>query len=346
LQAALRVPADAAAALLERAGGYAAAQRLAAEPLEHRAWGASDRILPIGPDAALTRACASAYAPPAGRVQLDLFHDSRDQLLEEAVRAALTARRIDAAHAALTRLMGLDPRHPRVRRYLGLMQSLEALPALQLAARLDELESVEPEARDLLGHRARDLLAPLWATLAEGLAARPFDPASPRLHAGYAWARAGRYPQARAALESQPQWQQSPALLIAHAQACRRMVDLAAVRRDWALLCWQHPAQAAQALDAKELPDPRMLQLWRQFGDTDLDLATTDFPAWLLLADPGTAAAVPPDLAPAGACGDTYRLLHRLASGEDTIAVRKALAEAAPELLRLYLDRLGDKPGR
>ena len=221
------------------------------------------------------------------------------------------------------------------------MQGVEDLPTLTPAGQRDVLESMEPEARDLLGHRARDLLAPLWAVLAEALAGRPFDPDSPRLHAGYAWARAGRHPAARAAIEAQPNWRRWPALVLAHLEACRRMVDPAAARRDWALLCWAHPLEAERALGAKGLPDARLQRLWLQFSDTDLDLATEDFPAWLLFADPGTAGAVPPDLAPPGAAGDAYRLLHAMVSGEDDIPRRKALAAVRPGLLRLYLAALG-----
>lgn len=350
LEGVLRVPADEAASVLTRAAIYAGAQRLAAETLEHRAWGASDRALRIGPErgahADLERACAAAFVPPADRVQLDLFQDSRDQLLEDQVRTALTARRIDAAHAALTRLMSLDPRHPRLRRYLRLMQTVEDLPGLAPAEQLGELESMEPDARDLLGHRARDLLSPLWAALAEVLAGLPFDPESPRLHASYAWARAGRHPQARQAAESDPDWRRWPALLLAHAETCRRTGDQAALRRDWAVLCWQHPAEAERALAAKDQADTRIHGLWLQFAEADLDLDTQSFPAWLLLAEPATVAAVPADLAPSGAAGHSYRLLHRMKGGEDSIPLRKALAETSPGLLKLYLATLANKADR
>jgi hypothetical protein len=198
---------------------------------------------------------------------------------------------------------------------------------------------MEPDARDLLGHRARDLLSPLWTALAEGLAGLPFDPESPRLHASHAWARAGRYPQVRQAAESDPDWLRWPTLLLTHAEACRRTGDQAALRRDWAILCWQHPREAEHALGAKDQPDTRMHGLWLQFADADLelDLDTGSFLAWLLIAEPATAAAVPPDLAPTGAAGETYRLLHRMLRGEDSIPLRKSLAERSPGLLKLYL---------
>jgi hypothetical protein len=337
LQGVLRISPDEAADLLARAGTYAGAQGLVAGPLLHCAWGPTDRIIAVGSHEGLARACARVWAPPADRIQLDLFQDSQDQLLEQGVCDALTERRIDAAHVALTRLMALEPRHPRLRRYLRLMQSVEDLPDLAPALRWRGLESMEPLARDLLGHRARDLLAPLWAALAQTLSGRPFDPDSPVLHAGHAWARAGRYAEARQALETEPELGHWPALLIAHAESCRRTGDLAAAHRDWAMLCWEHPLEAEQALAAKDLPDTRMHRLWVKFADADLDLTTGAFPAWLLIADPGTAAAVPPDLAPTGAAGDAYRLLHRLVGGEDDVALRKALAALQPGLLKLFL---------
>ncbi len=202
---------------------------------------------------------------------------------------------------------------------------------------------MEPEAKKLLGHGARDLLAPLWTALAEALAGQPYAPDTPRLHAAYAWIRAGRYPEAHAALESTPEWQRWPGLLIAHAETARRLGDLAAARRDWSLLCWGFPAEAERVLAARDLPDDRLRRLWLEFTDLDLDLPTEDFPAWLLVADPGTAAAVPPDLAPSLPAGDVYRLLHQLVAGADGIPQRKALGARHPDLLKLYLAALGRK---
>jgi hypothetical protein len=344
LEGVLRVPANAASDLLAQASRYAGAQGLVAESLVHLAWGAAPRMLSIGQHTQLAQGCAHAYVRPANRIQLDLFQDNQFQILEDAVRAALAGRRIDAAHTALTRLMALDPKHAKLPRYLRLIQAVEDLPSRTPAERLPELEALEPEAQALLGHRARDLLAPLWVTLAEDLATHPFDPAAPRLHASAAWARAGRFAQARQALEADPDWQRRPHHRIDHARACRRTGDLAAACRDWAVLCWEHPAEAARTLSAAELPDPRMSQFWRQFNDTDLDLTTSLFPAWLLIADPGTAAAVPPELAPADPAGDAYRALHHLVTGDDPgIHQRKVLAARSPELLKLYLAGIENK---
>ncbi|WP_295578408.1 hypothetical protein [uncultured Lamprocystis sp.] len=347
LEGVLRVPANAASDLLAQASRYAGGQGLVAESLVHLAWGAAPRMLSIGQHTQLAQGCAHAYVRPANRIQLDLFQDNQFQILEDAVRAALAGRRIDAAHTALTRLMALDPKHAKLPRYLHLIQAVEDLPSRAAAERLPELEALEPEAQALLGHRARDLLAPLWVTLAEDLARHPFDPTAPRLHASTAWARAGRFAQVRQTLEADPDWRRRPQHLIDHAEACRRTGDLAAARRDWAMLCWEHPAEAARTLSAKDLPDPRLVQLWRQFNDTDLDLTTALFPAWLLVVDPGTAAAVPPALAPANPAGDTYRALHPLVTGDDAgIRQRKVLAARSPELLRLYLAGIENKVSR
>jgi hypothetical protein len=90
-----------------------------------------------------------------------------------------------------------------------------------------------------------------------------------------------------------------------------------------------------------------LAQFWRQFNDTDLDLTTALFPAWLLIADPGTAAAVPPALAPADPAGDAYRALHHLVTSDSAgIQQRKVLAARSPALLKLYLAGIENKVGR
>jgi hypothetical protein len=337
LQGQLQVKPDEAAALLEGAGAYARAQRLAPEPLEHRGWGADDRSLRIGAHSGLTRGCAVAYAPPADRPQLDLFQDSSGLLLEDEIRQALVERRIQTARAALTRLMARDPANRHLRGFLRLIQGADEgeLPAPK--SRLLDLESIEPVARDLLGHRARDYLAPLWAAFAESLFGRGFDPRAPRLHASFGWARAGHWQRVREAVESETQWRRLPLLVLRHAEACWRTRRLAEARRDWMRLCWEWPRELERAIGAARFPDPRLADLWHQFGDADLELDTEDFPAWLLLEDPGAAAKVPPSSAPPDETGETYRLLYRLVSGEGDIDLRRALYERHPELLELFL---------
>lgn len=339
IQGTLGVTPGEAAGLLERAAAYARGQKLAAMSLEHSAWGSLDQPLCIGSDAGLTQACAAAFAPPADRHQLDLFHDSSALLLEEEVRSALAERRTDAAREQVARLMAQDPRHRHLRGFLRLIQTVDDAGSSTPEARLQELETVGSLAGELLGYRARDFLAPLWSDLAETLAGSTFNPGSPRLHASFAWARAGRWEAVRETVEQESGWRDHPVLLLTHAEACWRRRDAAAAWRDWLSLCWEFPPEAERALVSPTFPDQRLADLWRRFGDADLDLDTEDFPAWLLVADPGTSAAVPADSAPPDDRGEAYGLLWRLVGGDDAISVRRELAESHPGLLQLFLSR-------
>jgi len=341
LQGALVVDPAQAAELLERAAAYARAQRLTATPLVHRGWGAGSGSLHIGDQGALARACAFAYAPPADRPQLDLFQDSSTLLLEDDIARALAERRGDQARELVARLMRQAPGHRHLRGFLRLIQACDSAGQAGAEERLRELEAIEPLARALLGHRERDFLAPLWTALAEALTGQPFDPREPRRHASFAWARVGRWEAVSAAVEAEPGWRDHPLLVLAHADARWRQRDLVSARRDWMGLCWEHPAEAEPALGAAVFPDRRLAELWVTFGDLDEALATEDFPAWLLCAEPGTAAAVAPETAPPDERGSIYRLLHHLVSSGDDIAARRELGERHPALLRQFLARRG-----
>ena len=337
MQGAIGAAPGEAAGLLERAAAYAQGQKLASTPLEHSGWGSLDQPLRIGTDADLTRGCAVVFAPRADRHQLDLFHDSSALLLEEEIRRALAERRTDAAREQIARLMAQDPRHRHLRGFLRLIETVDGVGSGTPKSRLRELETVEPLARELLGFRARDFLAPLWSDLADSLAGHAFNPGSPRLHASFAWAGAGRWEAVREVVEQEHDWRTHPVLLLTHAEACWRRRDAAAAWRDWLWLCWEFPFEAERALASPTFPDQRLANLWKRFGDADLELETEDFPAWLLLADAGTSVAVPAESAPPDDRGEAYGLLHRLVRGDEAISVRRELAETHPCLLRLYL---------
>ncbi|MFB1487570.1 MULTISPECIES: hypothetical protein [unclassified Thiocapsa] len=343
LQGALRAAPEAVAGFLDEAGAYARGQKLMAVALEHTAWGDREHPLSIGPHAGLSRACALAHAPPPERCQLDLFQDSTATLLEEDVRTALVEHRTDRARDQVARLMHHEPRHPRLGGFLRLIQTIDDADASGRAGRVEErwreLEEVGPLAGQLLGHRARDFLGTLWAALAERLAGRPFDLGSGEFHAAIAWTRAGRWERAREAIEAEPDWLDHPVLVLVHADACWRGRDPFGARRDWLWLCREQPSTAERALQDPSFPDRRLADLWSAFGDLDLDeeLATEDFPAWLLLQDPGAFAVLPRSETSSDDRDTAYRLLHGLVTGEDTIDRRRALGEIHPDLLRQFL---------
>ncbi|WP_200327888.1 hypothetical protein [Thiocystis violacea] len=344
LQGALRAAPTEVAEALRRAAEYARRQKLEATSLDYRGWGAEDRRLAIGPDKALTEASSQQWAPAADRAQFDLFHDSSALLIEAAISRALAERRLDDAREKTAQLMRENPRHPRLSDFLRLIQAVDELGRYQPSAgpreQLVNLEAVEPVARGVLGHLARDFLAGLWAALAERLGDRPFEPAAFQLHASHAWARAGRWEAVRASVEAAPAWGDQPRLLTLHAEAAWRRHDLATARRDWMWLCWEHPVEAERALGSASFPDPWLARLWRGFRDLHDPLDTEDFPAWLLLHESIGTAHLPADEAPPDERGEAYRLLDRLAHGDGDIALRRQLDETHPALLRAFLARI------
>lgn len=343
LQGALRAGPEAVAGFLDEAGAYARGQKLVAVALEHRAWGDRERPLCIGQHAGLTRVCALAYAPPPERCQLDLFQDSTALLLEEEVRTALVEHCTDRARDQVARLMHREPRHPRLGGFLRLIQTIDDADVSARDGRVEErwreLEEVGPLAGQLLGHRARDFLGTLWAALAERLAGRPFAPGSGEFHASIAWTRAGRWERARESIETETDWRDHPVLVLVHAEAFWRCRDPFGARRDWLWLCREYPSAAERALRDPAFPDRRLADLWEAFGDLDLDeeLATEDFPAWLLLQDPGAFAVIPPSETSSDDRDTAYRLLHGLVTGDDTVDRRRALGEIHSDLLRQFL---------
>lgn len=337
IQGALQgTPAD-VAELLEQAVRYCAGLQLAAAPSEHRRWGSLDETLCVGDHERLVGACASVFAPPKDRPQLDLFQDSTALLLEEEIRRALAERRTDRAREQVARLMQQDPRHRHLRGFLRLIQVIDDSDIASPQERLQQLLSIEPLVRELLAHRDRDFLAPLWSALAELLTGRSFEPGTPMFHASFAWARAGRWTAAREAIEAEPAWRRESSLLLAHAEACWYLRDVGAARLDWRWLCWEHPLDAERIFSSPRFPDRRLAELWNGFGDLDRILDTEDFPAWLLLQEPGAPASIEPDSVPTDERGIAFRLLRGIVAGDADIELRRELSEIHPQLLRLFL---------
>jgi hypothetical protein len=112
----------------------------------------------------------------------------------------------------------------------------------------------------------------------------------------------------------------------------------------WFHLCWRAPTQAADVLDNHRQPDNGVAALWRRFADSEenLELATADFPAWLLLHEPGLALQLAEDL-PTGntPAEEHYRCVHRWIQARranrhgEEMALRKTLEASHPSLFHL-----------
>ena len=93
---------------------------------------------------------------------------------------------------------------------------------------------------------------------------------------------------------------------------------------------------------ADKLRQPELTALWQRFQDEEEPLSEADFPAWLLLQEPGLALQLPEEMAPGGGPpGEHYRLVHRWIQArrarrqDEEISVRKALQVGNPALFAL-----------
>jgi hypothetical protein len=348
---------------LEAAAGYARSIGLVEQPQTFYAW-ASDAVdhgdepLRLSVDAQLHRLIGSRYVTAQNAPQLDLFFDNPVVALTNGIVRALSARNLGETQRQLDRLYAQAPNHADLAAFDRLLAALGHLdsrvddPRQELAFLLD----ITPAAKRLLGWEARDLLAPLWRQLADALQSWTFSGREPNLHRSFALIQAQDWPGAREAVHREPQWWLHPPLCLRLAQSCfyqqRRNEALTA----WFHLCWRAPAEAADALDSRRQPDTGISALWRRFVDCEDELrpsgaplgpalTAAEFPAWLLLHEPGLNRQLAVDLA----LGDTpaeaaYRTVHRLIDARranrtaDELALRKTLQADHPVLFR-YLKR-------
>lgn len=335
---------------LEQSVRYAQSLGLEAQPQELHAMDARPGAAPlrISTEPHWHQLIASRYVPARQTPQLDLFVDNPVVTLTTAIVRALSARDLADAQQRIDRLYEQAPNHadlPSFDRILSALGELER-PETAPARQRDLILEITPLARRLLGSHARDLLVPLWRQLAQRLSGTPFSAQEPTLHRSFALAQAQDWAGVAESVLAESDWWQQAALSIRLAESAfqrrRRVQALGA----WCRACWRAPREAAQA--AERSRQPELTGLWQRFMDEGPEelspgaLTEADFPAWLLLHEPGLARQLTADLA----TGDTpaedgYRLVHRWLEArrgkrhQEEIDIRKRLQTAHPPLFTL-----------
>jgi hypothetical protein len=357
-------------AQLESAVGYARAIGLVEQPQTFYAWvshsptaSATGRVasldhadtpLRISSDAVLSKLIAGRYVPAQSAPQMDLFFDNPVVALTNGIARSLSARNLAEAQRQLDRLYAQAPNHADLAAFDRLLDALGHLdrPVADAPQELEFLLSVAPTAKRLLGWEARDLLAPLWQQLAHALKTQPFSPTEPNLHRSFAFAQALDWAAVGEAVQSEPRWWTHPPLCLRLATSSfyqqRRTDALTA----WFHLCWHAPEQAAEALDNPRQPDTGIKAHWQRFLDSEEELSSVadvvvpaltaaEFPAWLVLREPGLNLQLAVDLPHGATPGeDNYRCVHRWIDArrakraEEEIALRKMLQAQSPALFR------------
>ena len=264
--------------------------------------------------------------------QFDLLRDNQGLYAETQLRDALLDRRFDAASELLARIDDANLRNEFV-------QLIDA--ATLHSAETRRAERIEtqfaPIARRRLGDNAAAYLRGLWSALAEQQAGSPFDPQRPQEHASYAWMQAGEPERTAAAITAEPGWNDDAQWLVRMAQACTDCGRSGEARLAWMRLCWLHPQAAEQAFD-ESIPDPSLLDHWSEFQSEEAAYTTEEFPAWMLITDPGQRFSVPAQQAPKTPAGELYAAVEALIASGGEINARRRVHALCASLLKRYLD--------
>lgn len=351
-------------AQIEQAVNYARSIGLVEQPQEFTAWQVegpgSSKPLRISPHADLHRLIAGRFIRAQQAPQMDLFLDNPVAALTNGIARALAAGDAADAQRQLDRLYELAPTHCDLAGYDRLVAALSHLgqPIEDVQQELDFLLESSPTAKRLLGSQWRELLTPLWRQLADALQGRPFASDQPQLHRSFALSQAQDWAAVSACVLNEPEWWRHSALCLLLAQSGafqhRRIESL----MGWFALCWHAPEVAAEALNKPQQPDAGVGKAWQEFLATEDELADEDsdelawspgdFPAWMLLHEPGLARQMGIELARTGTPGEEhYRCVHRWLEArraqkkKDELAQRKALQAGHPLLFRYLKSVVG-----
>jgi hypothetical protein len=358
---------------LERAAAYARSIGLVEQPQDFSAWGqeaagagggvavrAANKPLRISAEPTLHRLIGCRYLPAQSAPQMDLFFDNPVVALANGIARALAARNLSESQRQLDRLYVQAPNHPDLAsfdRLLGALQGLN-IAVDDVGERVVLLLEIGPSARRLLGTDSRDFLSPLWRQLADALGATSFAADAPQLHRSFALSHAQDWVGVGESVLRESEWWLHPQLCVRLADSSfrrrRRVEGLAA----WCHLCWRAPEQVAEWLEKLRQPD--LSSLWRRFQDSEEEalesasasgpvLTASDFPAWLLLHEPGLARQLSVDLP----TGDTpseqhYKCIHRWIHAhrahreQEEMALRKSLQSSHPTLFAMLKRSVGN----
>jgi hypothetical protein len=325
---------------IERAVSYARRIGLVEQPQEFSAWGPSGASAPslrVSMDSKLQRLVGTRYLPSQNVPQMDLFFDNPVVALTNGIARSLSARNALESQRQLDRLYVQAPNHSDLAAFDQLVRALDDLnrPIEDVAGRLEFLTAIAPTARHLLGSGSRDYLSPLWRHLADALNGRGYSPDEPNLHRSFALSQAQDWTGVSESIVAESEWWR-------HAPLCLRLTDSSFKRRRraealtaWCHLCWMAPEEAAAGVARLRQPD--LSGLWQAFMDCEDDegtLTVGDFPAWLLLHEPGLARQLSVDLPRGDSPGEAnYRCVHRWIHAhrahqqQEEMALRKQLQQ-------------------
>lgn len=287
--------------------------------------------------------------------QLDIFNDSRDLQLANALAEALALGDAVAARGACAALQAEFPADHHLAPAELLIAALDAesrararpLPDAAAAdAACRHIEQVLAAAAvKVLGRDAAPRwLRMRWQALARRATTLAFDPATAGSHAAAMWLSAAGWQEAAAAVQTIESWHRKPVPLAWMAQASWHLAGPDAAWPLLAEVAWRAPQRVPALLDL--LPDQRLARLARRFDSAAIDDETdwALWPAWLLvdqplLSQPLEAARCDGDSAPERTFKTVLSLLRLERAGRqhDIVALRSRLQSQHAGLFAAYM---------
>ena len=283
-------------------------------------------------------------------MQLDLFEDSRNVTLNNAVLTAFAAYDTDAATLAVAALHDEFPQHhdlPDHRRLLEQLSDFRRnLQPISLQPRHQQLiQTLLPLAEQIFGATRAILWArPLWAALAQTAAALDYDNAHPEIHSAPFWLAADAPDKARSAVERIPSWRRIPAPL---AWMCEIEIRHGAPETWWPLLtelAWLAPERLESLLVIAPVAVNRLkMHFLAEFENNGEHHDLAWFPAWLLIHHSELRALLRPAEPARNVPSHAYHLLINLLHLEKTgqqaaqIPQRAKLRTLAPDLFADFM---------
>jgi hypothetical protein len=227
--------------------------------------------------------------------QLDMFFNNPVVVMVNDVVDALLRRSLADVQPCLDLLYQQAPNHAELAVFDQLFDALQqsAQPVTDPLAELQALQQLSPHAKRLLGAQCRDYLVPLWRRLSLALERTSFSPTAPNLHNSYTLAQAQDWPAVSQAILNESQWWTHEILCLRLAECGYRRKVRSEALLAWHHLCWQASEKVPEWLNSGKWVDSDITNLWQQYCqledqlDLEEPLPLEDFPAWLLLKEPG-----------------------------------------------------------
>lgn len=234
---------------------------------------------------------STQYLRKEDQPQMDLFFDNRAVQLANGVIQALGSRNVKNSVEKLRQLEQHDAEHLLCEQGAELLSAVQKLQQKKsiydVRQELNYLQQrLAPLAKNVLKGQARDFMSPFWRRLALALGTGFFDEQYPDLNAAYCYAQVLLWSEVVNSIRNIAQWQQHATLFAQLSHACyqnKQRIESIQILCDY---CWLYSDQ-----DGFPPDDNKSVIARNKFMDLELDekWGWQQFPAWLLLNEPGLA---------------------------------------------------------